>query len=275
MPYITIDNRKISFQSKGDGFPIIFGHSYLWDSKMWDLQVETLSKSYRCILPDLWSHGKSESRDADECTLDHIADHFWKFTQALGLREFGIVGHSIGGMWGAKLAAMQPNAVKALVLLNTYAGKERPDAKSEYLSIIETVKNQGFSEKALDKIIPYFFSHETLNTNKRLVEKFRESLENIPAENIPGITSIGQHLFERASGMEELKRIKTPTLIIAGEEDTARTPEESDEMASTLPHAHVERIEGAAHMTTLEKPTQVTKLLLTYLNEALNIRMAA
>ncbi len=61
MSTFTIDNKSMHFLDKGEGPVLVFGHSYLWDSAMWAPQVDALSQHYRCIVPDLWSHGQSDS----------------------------------------------------------------------------------------------------------------------------------------------------------------------------------------------------------------------
>ena len=59
MPRTTIDGKDCFYQDLGKGYPILFGHSYLWSSKMWEPQLKELSRGFRCIIPDLWDHGQS------------------------------------------------------------------------------------------------------------------------------------------------------------------------------------------------------------------------
>lgn len=46
MPFITIKNQTLHYQIHGTGFPVLLGHSYLWDSSMWAPQIEALSEHY-------------------------------------------------------------------------------------------------------------------------------------------------------------------------------------------------------------------------------------
>ena len=53
MEHVLINNKKLCFEIKGTGYPLLFGHSYLWDHKMWCHQTDLLSKNYTCINVDL------------------------------------------------------------------------------------------------------------------------------------------------------------------------------------------------------------------------------
>ena len=59
MPAHIIQGSTLHYQDHGAGFPVLLGHSYLWDAAMWAPQIDALSRSYRVIVPDLWGHGAS------------------------------------------------------------------------------------------------------------------------------------------------------------------------------------------------------------------------
>ena len=50
--YAYQDGSKIHYLDVGKGPVVLFGHSYLWDSRMWKSQIEELSRNYRCIVRD-------------------------------------------------------------------------------------------------------------------------------------------------------------------------------------------------------------------------------
>ena len=59
MPAVNIHGSTLHYQDHGTGFPLLLGHSYLWDAAMWAPQIDALSRQYRVIVPDLWGHGAS------------------------------------------------------------------------------------------------------------------------------------------------------------------------------------------------------------------------
>ncbi|MET5115475.1 alpha/beta fold hydrolase, partial [Burkholderia pseudomallei] len=73
MPFVTIDGQPQHYQIRGAGAPVLFGHSYLWESSMWEPQLDALSKSYRVIAPDLGGHGRSGPLPDGTRSLDDLA----------------------------------------------------------------------------------------------------------------------------------------------------------------------------------------------------------
>ena len=73
MPFITVNNAHIYYEEHGQGEEtIVFGHSMLFNLRMFDDQVEVLKSDYRCVLFDFRGQGKSEvTKDGYE--LDNLA----------------------------------------------------------------------------------------------------------------------------------------------------------------------------------------------------------
>ncbi|GGG09054.1 hypothetical protein GCM10010995_28310 [Cysteiniphilum litorale] len=127
MKTLEIKGKELRYLDIGHGFPILFGHSYLWDHKMWAPQIHHLSKSYRCIVPDLWGHGQSDALPRENNDLSDIADDMMTLMRHLKLDDqFAIIGLSVGGMWAAELAYKHPLSIKSIVLMNTFLGEEPP-----------------------------------------------------------------------------------------------------------------------------------------------------
>ncbi|MBU2705145.1 alpha/beta fold hydrolase [Zooshikella marina] len=271
MPYVTIKSRQIHYQDHGTGFPILFGHSFLWDSNMWKPQIEELSKSYRCIVPDLWSHGLSDSPANSPYTIAQMAEDYWLLTKALGLEHFAIVGLSVGGMWGCQLALSHPEAVVALVMMDTFVGEEPEETHTRYFGMLDIVEQIGAIPPPMqESIIPLFFAINTIQKNSALVSQFKKDLTALPAERIPGVVGIGRGIFSRSSLLSQLNQIRMPTLIVVGAEDNARPPHEAKQMAEIISQAQLEVISHAGHICNLEQPIQVNKLLSQFLSQAIN-----
>lgn len=117
--------KSLHYLDVGSGFPLLLGHSYLFDLNMWAPQFEALAKRYRLIVPDLWGHGDSPALPAGRNSLSDIAADHLALMDHLDIEEFGIVGLSVGGMWGAELAALAPERVKVLALMDSYWATKR------------------------------------------------------------------------------------------------------------------------------------------------------
>ena len=270
MPEVVIRGRRMFYEACGEGFPVLFGHSYLWDAGMWAPQVEALSRTYRCIVPEIWAHGRSDLPPASPYSVDALAEDLWAFAQALGLERFAVVGLSVGGMWGMRLALAHPEAVAALVLMDTDAGEEPEESRQRYFAMMAMVEQAGaLPPPLLEALVPFFFSPATVQRNPDLVARFQASLAAIPPERLPGILAVGRGIFSRSSVLDRRGEIRAPTLVVVGADDVSRPPHEAERMARAIPGARLEIIPGAGHIVNLERPEVVTPLLEAFLREAL------
>lgn len=267
MPTMSINGRIVHYLDEGEGFPILLGHSFLWDSTMWAPQLKVLSKQYRCLVPDLWDHGQSGHLNAEHYTLKQLSEDYWQFTQQLGLEKFAVLGLSVGGMWGAQLTLDHPAAVSALVLMDTYVGAEPEETQKRYLGLLAAMKAMKcVSEELATIIAPLFFSP---TVKPSMVQCLKEDLMAIPPDNIPGIAVLGHMIFTRDCLLTQLSEIKQPVLVMVGADDIPRPPKEAKIMADILPNGRLEIIENAGHIANLEQVDTVTHLLSSFLTEHL------
>lgn len=270
MPVATVRGRRLHYEEKGSGFPVLFGHSYLWDHGMWSGITGMLSSRFRCIMPDLWSHGASDPLPETSTNLDRLADDHRLFMEALGIPRFAVAGLSVGGMWAPRLALGFPDRVAALVLMNTAAGPEPDLSMTRYMGMLDQVEKAGAVPAPIQKAIqPFFFSEETLRDNPSLSAGFMSSLSHIKPGNIPGVVALGRAIFSRDSILFRLENIKCPTLLVAGENDRSRPPQEAQEMARLIPGSRLEVLPGIGHMSVLEAPIATSRLLTDFLKTAL------
>ncbi|MCD6055604.1 MAG: beta-ketoadipate enol-lactone hydrolase [Gammaproteobacteria bacterium] len=268
MPFLDINGRRLHYIDKGKGYPILFGHSFLWDSAMWAPQIEALSAHYRCLAVDLWDHGQSDHVGVEHYTLKQLAADYWHFMQALGLDEFAIVGLSVGGMWGTQLTLDHPDAVSALVIMDTYVGVEPKVTKEKYFGMLDMMRESKCIPAPLaDAIAPLFFSPKTAVNNPQMLQDLKARLMAIKSENIPGIVTLGKMIFTRECLLDHLAKIQQNTLVVCGADDIPRPPREAEEMAKRLSHAKVVIIEDAGHIANLEQPEKATALLQGFLEE--------
>ncbi len=268
MPNVEINHRKLYYEDIGEGFPVVFGHSYLWDASMWAPQVEALAGSYRCILPELWMHGSSDflPHDAPVYSLDELTRDYEAFVNALGLEQFAVVGLSVGGMWGIRLALSIPERVTGLVLAGTDVGEEPHASKQKFFQMMDAVSRAGcLPPPIIEAMLPLFFSDQTLATRPDLVEGFRTAMAAVPPARLSGILAIGRGIFGRPHLARRIEEVRCPTLVIVGEQDRSRPPPEAQRMAHHIPNAELHILPDTGHICNLEAPEQFTALLEEFL----------
>ena len=102
MSKFTLDAQKMAYTDIGQGPVIVFGHAYLWSREMWALS-QVLSKKYRCIVPDFWTHGDSDSAPKSMNSLVDYAKHLVALMDHLNIEQFSIVGMELVGCGELKL----------------------------------------------------------------------------------------------------------------------------------------------------------------------------
>lgn len=274
MPSCMINGREMHYLDQGEGFPLLMGHSYLWDSRMWAPQIELLSQHFRCIVPDLWSHGQSQSIAEGDLSIASLAEDYHLLMQHLGLARYSVLGMAVGGQWGAQLALKYPDEVASLVLLASSLNAEQEDIADDYLALLNVVKQmQEIPPAVIDAVAKIFFSEDAAERHPALVETFRFDLMFLTPEQVAGIVALGEHIFRRPSLLEDVGNIKCPTLILAGDKDYARPVSESEAIYDQISGSQFAIIENAGHMITLEQPNQINQILANFLSSIDGVRL--
>ncbi|MGE7993811.1 alpha/beta fold hydrolase [Pseudomonas sp. NPDC089554] len=264
--FIEIDGARMSYIDQGEGFPILLGHSYLWSAEMWKPQIEALSQHFRVLVPDLWGHGQSDLPPATTTDLEALARQHVAFLDALDIERCHLVGLSVGGMWGAVLAAQNPERVDRIVLMDTYLGAEPEATRNYYFSLLDKASGAGeFTDELLDIIVPIFFRTDGL-TPPELRDQFRQDMKAFSAEAIRGgIDPMGRVTFGRKDLLNYLSDLPAErTIVLCGDQDKPRPPHESNEM-SQLIGCLAAQVPFAGHIANLENPAVVSDFLLNWL----------
>lgn len=268
--YITLrKNKKIKVNILGEGDPIIFIHSYLWDSNMWEPQLKELSKSFKCISIDLWGHGESDFLNKeDTCSLKELTEDIINIADQLNIKQFDYIGLSVGAMLGTYLALNYNNRIKKLVLMDGYSGDEPISTQEKYINLLNTIEHLKYiPEELANIIIPMFFSKNEGNSKGIFYRNFKNELMNKKEKNIDTIVKLGREIFQRENLLNEMKNIKNPTLFLVGDEDIPRPAYESLEMHKLVKNSKLTIIPNAGHISNLENPAFVNSEIIKFLNK--------
>jgi pimeloyl-ACP methyl ester carboxylesterase len=261
MKIADLGNCQVSYQDKGEGPAILFGHSYLWDSHMWDEITENLSKSYRCIVPDLVGHGNSSNLESID--LDQMADIHGRLMDYLNIKSYSLAGLSIGAMWGSLLVAKNKN-IEKFAVLNSSLSPEPPEKLALYESMLSAVDAAAcMPPPILDAVVPGFFSKYV---DLGLVRNFRNSLADIPSERIPCVTACGRAFLNRGNLLTNLSDRDIDTFIIAAQQDAYRSIGEAKAIKDALNGKML--LVNSGHISVKEKPREISEILLEFFGKA-------
>ena len=140
MAYITNFDLALYNQDKPT---LLCVHGWLDNAQSFAPMLEFFN-DYQVIIVDLMGHGKSDHRslDAHYHLIDWVYD-LKLFCQQLGLNQFYLIGHSLGGAISSVFAASEAHLVKALVLLESPGAFTQPEhelAKNIHLAFESRIK---------------------------------------------------------------------------------------------------------------------------------------
>ncbi len=265
---IEIQGSRLNAYDIGQGPVVVLGSSFLWDAHMWAPQAEALSKTHRVIVPELWGHGGSGPMPAGTTDLAALARQNLELLDQLGVERFTLIGLSAGGMWGAELAMLAPERMSALVLMDTSLAAEPEATRSRYFAMLGAVEAMGvLPPPVLEATVPLFFSPTVAERKPELPAAFAARLRDWPSARLTdSVVPLGRLIFGRRDALADLGKLTLPTLVITGADDVARPPAEGREMAERLNTRFVE-VAQAGHISTLEQPELVTRMLVEFLAE--------
>ena len=101
------------------GIPVLFAHSYAGSCAHWRAQLAHLRLRRRAIAFDLRGHGHSDAPAAPDYSVGALGDDIAAVADALELRRFVLVGHSMGGSAACAYLERHPRRVAGIVLAGT------------------------------------------------------------------------------------------------------------------------------------------------------------
>ena len=217
MSTVTVNGIDINYRESGEGFPIVFVHGYTGNSRNWAFTVPALREvGFRTISMDLRGHGQSAKPTRQEdYALGLMAEDVYQLLSQLGVREYFLVGHSMGGRIAQILTLAHPEPIRALVLVDT-AGEARGFLHSpERARLVEIAEKEGM-EAAFDEMLRITPIPEAFKANPGYIETWREMFLMTSRE---AFMYCGAAIRDHSSRLDALRAISMPTLVICGEKD--------------------------------------------------------
>jgi pimeloyl-ACP methyl ester carboxylesterase len=237
-------------------------HGYPFNRSMWREQVEALSQDYRVITPDLRGLGET-SMTQEPATMDEMAQDVAALLDELEIKRVALGGLSMGGYVALAFYRRYLFRVRALILADTRAGADTPDARHNREAQAEKILAEGMRSIA-DDFLRKVLTPATLSQKPEVVERVRKMIVTTRPR---GAAAALRAMASRRDHTDYLPEIIAPTLIIVGSDDQITTPEDAELMRREIRGSRLEVIEGAAHLSNLEQPARFNSALKTFLDE--------
>ena len=211
-------------------------HAAMGNARRWFKWVPPLSRKYRVVRMELRGHGASQMpRPEQDFSLALLVSDAVELLDKLGANSAHIVGNSAGGYVTQQLAIHHPDRVKTMAIFGSTPGLKHSHAHTW----IPLVKERGLRRFLADTI------HERFDAtaDPKLVEWFLDQAgSNDPAFIARFVLHMTTHDF-----MEDLAKIRCPTLIVAAGKEQIGHASAYDEMQKRIKGSELRLYDTAGH----------------------------
>jgi pimeloyl-ACP methyl ester carboxylesterase len=219
-------------------------HAFPLDSRMWEPQLASLGVRTPLVAPHLPGFGATEGPEV--LTMAAAAERCIGALDEAGVDTAVVCGLSMGGYVAFELWRAARPRVAALVLANTKAEPDTPEAATARRALAERLRTEGHGF-LVDQPPPLL--------REDAPSELRDQVKGWIAEQTPGaIAAAALGMAERPDSVPDLPTIDVPTLVITGAEDRLIPPDVTAGIADGIVGAELLRIEGAGHLSNLEAP---------------------
>jgi pimeloyl-ACP methyl ester carboxylesterase len=268
---IQTRRRRIEYETFGEGTtPLLLVHGNFASSRWWRALGRCLPRRFVAHAPNLPGFAGSPL-GGGPVTIASLADDMIDFADALGLERFHLVGHSLGTAVSLEMTLRAPHRVKSLallapvpagglaVLLESQANLRRWDPRrpftGSFLHLVHQLSQwMGLQRSVLQKTLMRMMP--ALATDPQLPELVDDACAMSPRAIVEMFEALLRH-----DPSLELRRVRSPVLVIAGAEDPLIPIHHARELARRLRWAAMEEYSGVSHGVPLEAPQRLARSL--------------
>jgi 3-oxoadipate enol-lactonase len=260
--FADINGASISYETQGQGPPLLLIHAGVANSRMWDAQMDAFSQEYRVIRFDLRGFGRSDMPAGSFANYEDVRallDH-------LGIQSAHVLGISFGGAIALDFTLAYPERVHSLILGAPSVGGTEP---SERIRRFWREEDAALERRDLDG---------ATELNLRLwVDGLQRTPDQVDPQVRECVRQMQLAIFHKEipddveevdldpPAVERLAEISAPVLVMVGELDLAEKRALASQLASAIPAASEIVLPGVAHMLNMERPEQFNRRVLSFL----------
>ena len=264
--HIEVAGLKLHYQDFGTAgkTPMVCVHGGAASGHWFDFVAPDFRADHHVLAIDQRGHGDSQWAPTPDYTYERYAADLDEFAAKLDLKDFVLIGHSMGGAVALTYAARHPGRLARLVIVDTTLHMT-PDRIAK---LREVGTRPGRTYATREEFISRFRLRPA--DSSALPEVLRH-LANYAAQKNPDGT--WGHKFDRdvyavresVDGLPHWNYIKVPALLVKGGRSTRITPEIIAEVQKRAPQVEFAEVAGADHHVTLDNPAGFTQAVNAFL----------
>ena len=253
--FVQAGDVRLQYFEDGNGpETMVLVHGYASSAILWKYTIEALAESgkYRVIALNNRGAGDSDRTSSEEdYTVQNFAKDLYNAVSALGMSDFILVGHSMGGATVTQFALNHQDMLRGLVLLNSapLAGRALADNWEEEL-------RASFAEGGLPR---GDMGYQAPHITQDFVDEVNAIILRNPIERAIG----GRRSMGALRLRERLGEITVPTMVVGGDRDTTVGVDNIVAEYLALPEEtrHLHMFHGIGHSPNVEVPKRLAGLL--------------
>lgn len=253
---------EMAYDDVGSGPSVVLLHGYPFNRSMWREQANFLSTSYRVVTPDLRGHGETSATQKEPATMAEMSQDVAALLDELEIERASLCGLSMGGYVALAFYRRFSLRVSALILADTRSQADTTEARHNREAQAEKILKEGMSS-IIDDFLKKVLTPATLSQHTEITERVRRMVVTTKPQ---GAAAALRAMAMREDQTDFLQEIIAPTLIIVGSEDQLTPPVDAGMMHRKIRGSRLEIIEGASHLSNLERPAEFNRALKNFLD---------
>ena len=239
---VKVGDTEVEVFSGGSGPDLLYLHGS-GGNFGWQAHHEELARTHKVYAPSIV--GFNGTARPDWVYTINDATHFMQsVVQALGLGQYVLAGHSLGGWVAAEMAAMDHQQLRGLVLVDPVGIKPEKGEITEVFMVGESTRAK----------LRFYDASQVSNYEEHTREPTSEEAETIYYNTVMAYRLCWRPYMHNPSLPYYLNKVNTPGLIVWGKQD-AIVPLECGELyQQALPNASLKVIDRCGHSPHVEKP---------------------
>ncbi len=252
---IKVAGLDIHYLTGGQGDPLIVIHGGSGGARAWLKNIEKLSENYTVYAPDLPGFGRSQPITGDYY-IPELTEFLDKFSHALGLENFHLMGHSLGGGIVLHYALEFPQKIRKLVLVSSLCLGKEIALWVRILSRCVLCRAITGGVMAILKGIVWLIG--TLFATVEFVIPFSAFSISLGRK----ITTVKE---QTTVLLHRLSEVLVPTLVVWGARDPIVPAKQAYAAGKLIPDCQIKVFEGGGHSVYRDKLAEFSQLLTRFL----------
>lgn len=260
MPFFDSRGRRLYYERQGTGPAVLFCHGAGSNAATWWQQLPPFAARHTCITMDIRCFGRSVA-PLEELSLDNLVEDVVTLLDREEVQRVSLVGQSLGGFIGLRLALAHTSRVAAFVACDSSLALDHRELLDRIEVRRAALRDASVEQRSLGR---WF-----LENNPEMAELYAQINHFNP----------GTHSFHAQWGlamasllqpnslmpMAGLRQLSSPTLLLVGSEDPIVPLAVMEEVQALVRGSEVIVVHDAGHSAYFEKPKEFNDAVLDFI----------